>query len=736
MLRITIEAFRQAAYADGVELPADIIADGKLRRFFVPQDKSHTKNGWYILHSDQMPAGAYGCWKRGISENWCSQKGLGTQDGKSLSRERMAAFIRQRDEVEEHRHAKCQKRAAVIWGNATEEGTIDHPYTMTKGIRPFGARTNHRGNLIIAIRDHQGNLRGLQFIKPKKDPETGRDKNFLAGTSKKGRFVLIGENYEAADALLFCEGWATGCTLHEASGLPVVVCFDAGNLQAVAEVWRAKRPNQKFIICADDDHLTSGNPGLTHALKAAQAANGCLAAPTFSGNRGQGDTDFNDLHQREGLEAVRRQAAKVSAVPSQISFVAAVTAKASDHEPFSMADLLKKVFRPIQWAIPNLLPEGLAILSGPPKIGKSWMVMDLAIALSSAGYALGYFKTVPGGVLLLSLEDNDRRLQSRLRFRMQNDPNIDLGRFDARTTWKRLDQGGLEALDDWLQRHPDCKLVIIDTIQKIKSKPTAKNANAYEIDYEAYGALQRLALSRQCCILLIHHNRKSSPKNTGDPLEAISGSTGITGTMDTILMLSRTRGGNGAVLTVTGRDIPDMQYRLVFDPVYCSWKVTGEEEDDLGLKDGSNTSLIINVLKARLGEKLSVREVSAALGPEANPDTVKRELYRLARKGMLENDGGKFSRPSSAATVSLVSPVPIIQGHSDTSDMGACTEFGTHHHGTSGQDPFEPENSELWDQDGGKFSRPSSAATVSLVSPVPIMHRRFSLLLLLGSQSR
>ena len=173
----------------------------------------------------------------------------------------------------------------------------------------------------------------------------------------------------------------------------------------------------------------------------------------------------------------------------------------------NMADLFFTEFPPIRWVISDILPEGLAILSGPPKIGKSWLVMNLCIAGATGGYALGRFKVDPGEVLLLSLEDNKRRLQGRLKMCL-NGNFADVSKFHATTTWKRLDQGGLVQLATWLDQHPDCKLVVIDTIQKIKPQPKNNSGNAYENDYDAYGGLQRLALKHRCCILVIHHNRK------------------------------------------------------------------------------------------------------------------------------------------------------------------------------------------------------------------------------------
>ena len=326
----------------------------------------------------------------------------------------------------------------------------------------------------------------------------------------------------------------------------------------------------------------------------------------------------------------------------------------------NMADLFFKEFPPIRWIIEGLLPEGLAILSGPPKIGKSWLVMNLSIARATGGYALGKFKVERGEVLLLSLEDNERRLQSRMKICLDGTFS-DISKFTSTTTWKRLDQGGLADLATWLEQHPDCKLVIIDTIQKIKPHPKRSSGNAYENDYDAYGGLQRLALKFCCCILVIHHNRKSDSKNSDDPLEAISGSTGITGAMDTILMLTRPRGEKGAILTATGRDIAEAEYGLTFDGKVGTWTVSGQPAE---LSLGDNAHSVIEVLK-RYGIKMTAKEVHERL-PDLSFDTVQKALQRIAKKNIARNDRGKYSY---AGIVSIVSMNDATTHDDYTKDM-------------------------------------------------------------------
>ncbi|MDD3493145.1 MAG: AAA family ATPase, partial [Candidatus Thermoplasmatota archaeon] len=135
------------------------------------------------------------------------------------------------------------------------------------------------------------------------------------------------------------------------------------------------------------------------------------------------------------------------------------------------ADLAKKEFPPIRWAVPGLLPEGYGILGGRPKIGKSWLAFDLALAVASGGYAIGSneYPVESGTVLYLALEDNERRLQERQKILLNGQAG---GPQDLHlvTNWKRLNEGGLEALEAWLDANPDCRLVIIDTLARAKPR--------------------------------------------------------------------------------------------------------------------------------------------------------------------------------------------------------------------------------------------------------------------------
>lgn len=296
MKEATINEFRQAMRKAGIEPPAEIVLDGMLHRFHVHGDRRGDHNGWYILHTDTPIAGAFGCWKRGIQQTWSSANlTILSPSARQEVIDRVSATLTCTAEERERQRATCKQKAARFW-NSSRPATPAHPYLRAKGIAPHCLRIYRQDQLLVPVLDGR-ELVGLQFI-----DAYGR-KRFLAGTSVTGNYATIGK---PSDGVIYiCEGYATGATIYEATSGAVAVAFNARNLEAVAQRLKEAFPNKTIVICADDDRETPGNPGLTNATEAAQAIGGLLAVPDFVNLNGN-PTDFNDLHQREGIEAVRR----------------------------------------------------------------------------------------------------------------------------------------------------------------------------------------------------------------------------------------------------------------------------------------------------------------------------------------------------------------------------------------------------------------------------------------------
>ena len=200
-------------------------------------------------------------------------------------------------------HEGAASEAAALWAQASPQGVS--PYLQRKGVQAYGLRFAQGGWLLVPVCDGTGKLWNLQRIAPEKPAHGDTDKLFLKGGRKSGLWHWCG-NPEGAAVLLVCEGYATGASLHEATGYPVAVAFDAGNLAHVARAVRERFAHAELLVCGDDDvqtHARTGkNPGREKATAAARAAQ-CGTA--FPEPLADGQSDLNDLHQSAGLDAVR-----------------------------------------------------------------------------------------------------------------------------------------------------------------------------------------------------------------------------------------------------------------------------------------------------------------------------------------------------------------------------------------------------------------------------------------------
>lgn len=291
-------AFRQAMAGAGLDTPDKIIPDGRLHRCRIDGDRAGKRDGWYVLHLDPPASGAFGHWRTGTKGTWCAKSRDRITPGEwAVIQRRIEANRTARQQEEHKRHRRAQTLAVAMWARAYP-ATNDLPYLTRKRVRSYGLRVapvwdkriqDESGQwqtlliedvLLVPMRDWDGYLWNLQAIFPSKVEALGRDKDFLLGGRKQGLFFLIGTVNETK-TLVLVEGYATGCSVHVATGYPVLVCFDCGNLEGVAVEARRRFPLIDLVIGADNDVATPGNPGLHHARKAALAARARLAFPTF-----------------------------------------------------------------------------------------------------------------------------------------------------------------------------------------------------------------------------------------------------------------------------------------------------------------------------------------------------------------------------------------------------------------------------------------------------------------------
>ncbi len=223
------------------------------------------------------------------------------------------------------------------------------------------------------------------------------------------------------------------------------------------------------------------------------------------------------------------------------------------------ADLLGIDLPPLRWIVPGLIPEGTTILAAPPKVGKSCLIYQVAVEASIGGDLLGR-RVVPGSVLYLALEDGKRRGQDRLRAALAG-RTMPRGRLEIRWDARQIGAGLEEDIADWLDAHADAVLVAIDTLGKVRGATDGRR-NAYEVDVAAMARLQDLFRDRSVALIIVHHARKES---TDDFLTSVSGTYGITGSADTIVVIRRKRNEAFGTLHVTGRDVADEEITARFD---------------------------------------------------------------------------------------------------------------------------------------------------------------------------
>jgi putative DNA primase/helicase len=275
----TLLLFRAAMEAVFGSLESLPVGDGRIHRFHVAGDAPGSRNGWYVLHADARPVGCFGSWRTGGCHVWRGSPWTTAGQVRRQSSQRAGDAERARRQFNTARYAQW------LWANATPADP-SHPYLLRKQVPPYGLRQKDQQLLVPLI--CEGRLLNLQRIAP------DGGKRFLKGGRVQGCHALLG-TLGAGARLYLCEGWATGATLHAATGCPVACAMNAGNLlTAGRQLWQ-QYPDCELVVAGDDDRLTPGNPGRSAATEAAVALGCGLIFPPWSGEEPLGLADFNDL---------------------------------------------------------------------------------------------------------------------------------------------------------------------------------------------------------------------------------------------------------------------------------------------------------------------------------------------------------------------------------------------------------------------------------------------------------
>ncbi len=296
--------------------------------------------------------------------------------------------------------------------------------------------------------------------------------------------------------------------------------------------------------------------------------------------------------------------------------------------------IMKMDITPIKWAVRDFIAPGLTLLVASPKIGKSWLALQIGLAIASGSEVLGK-ETQAGAVLILALEDGDRRMQSRL-FKLSADllPESASDRLEFAYTWPRVDQGGIEHLESWLKQRADARLIVVDVLEKVRPPRNARG-NGYSEDYQALLALKSLADRYGVSILVVHHTRKSA---ADDVMEMISGTQGLAGCADAALILKRPRGEEKGELHITGRDLPNEgQYAVSFSKATCRWELIGELSS---ARVTSESNQLLEILSG--GVTLTPSEIAAEIG-KSRPNVAKM-LRKMRENGLVIKVGyGRYA---------------------------------------------------------------------------------------------
>lgn len=301
----------------------------------------------------------------------------------------------------------------------------------------------------------------------------------------------------------------------------------------------------------------------------------------------------------------------------------------ADAAPFiSGQELLAKEFAPMKWVVPDLIPAGLTILASKSKLGKSWMMLLLGLRTVAGGLFLDR-QCAAGDALILALEDSERRLQDRLKklaVAPLVGPQRNLDRITFKTIWRRLDQGGLDDLQTWIDAHPETRLIVIDVWRRV-APPHRAGVMAYNQDYEHLNDIHRLANAKGIAIVLVMHLKKA-PSESGDPFDEVMGSAGQVAVADTTLILRKTP--DGVTLYARGRDVQETEIAVYFDKDTCEWRSLGDAAD---LRKAKETNAIVIALR-EAGREMTVPEIVEKTG--LRRETVYVSVGRLENRGEIK----------------------------------------------------------------------------------------------------
>jgi phage/plasmid primase-like uncharacterized protein len=434
--------FRLAIINTGLTPPEEIIDNGQIQRFST-NGKRGNKDGWYVLHSDGIPNGLFGCWRTNIEKSWQANidRPYSPEEAEYLKNQTDQSF-KQRKIERENAINLAKIRTQSIWDKSVE--VIDHPYLKNKGIKPYIAMQYGKSLVIPMYRD--GMLATAQFI-----DEEG-NKHFVKDGPVAGSYSLIGSITESATVCI-CEGYATAASIHEATSHPVVIAFHSGNLPKVAKIFWEKHPNISLIIAGDDDFHNENNPGKKSASEAAEVTQSRLIFPTFTEPRLHYQTDFNDMAQAQGTFAV------------YVAFDDAMNSEPLGPKKFSLtqfslngqSEAMKKKMLEDKYILGRLAVLGqFIVFYAAPNVGKTLLTLWLIIQ------AIIKKEINPSDVFYINADDNHNGLTFKLTLAEEHGFHMLAPGYNGFDSAKLFEYINTMIREDSARR----KIIVLDTLKK------------------------------------------------------------------------------------------------------------------------------------------------------------------------------------------------------------------------------------------------------------------------------
>jgi len=463
-----LDQIKDAIVNANLEAPEHIEIDGNIHRFST-NGKSGDDAGWYIFYPDNVTAGAFGCWREGVTVNFKEDIGRELTAVEQMAVSRRTAEARERRKKEQERkHEMAAETVESIWASCGS-ASDDHPYLQKKRVSSHGLRITGDGRLIIPMFDMDGQLRSLQYIRP------DGDKKYHSGGEVKGCSYRIGSKQ---DTIYICEGYATAATVHEATGCLVIATFSAGNLINVAKSIRETYgETANLVIIADNDEPSRNHPNGTGQELGKQAADAAKARLVIPPERG----DANDY---------------VNAGHSLIDII-----KPKSDDFLVHADQFSEQPAPISWLVKHWLQRNaLIMVHGPSGGGKTFTVLDMALRMA-AGFDDWRGHRVSSGNVVYLAGEGHHGLRGRIAAWKHHHSAKRLNMWLSKTGCDLNTAQGYNRVVDAVSDIAKPDIIIVDTLHRFLygDENSAQDAKTM---LDACAALMERF---DCSVLLVHH---------------------------------------------------------------------------------------------------------------------------------------------------------------------------------------------------------------------------------------